>query len=144
MEVKKITREELFGLENKYLFHGSPVLFIEAKMYKATCDSKNPLNEQTAIYASNNLRFAILFAFEKLPKDNFSWGAVYKNGAFVGELKNSTYIDENAKGYIYCFDKSKFKETEKGSMQYVCYQNLKPEKIFEVNYKDYKDLFESV
>ena len=144
MEIQKILRKELFNLENKFLFHGSPFLFVEAKVNKAKCDTKNPLNEQTAIYASNSLRFAILFDFEKLPKDNFSWKATFKNGDFVGELKNSTYIDENAKGYIYCFDKFKFRETEKGSRQFVCYENLKPETIFEICYKDFKDFFVSV
>ena len=59
-------------------------------------------------------------------------------------MHDDTYIDENAKGYVYCYDKSKFQETEKGSMQFVCYKPLKPEMVVEVYYTDYKELFENV
>ncbi len=141
MKVSKITRDELFKLKDKYVFHGSTMLFNKAKPQQAKCDTKNPLNEQVAVYGAKDLRFAIIFAFEKLPKQNFSWAAVNYNGEYVAELKNGTYIDESAKGFIYCFDKSKFQETQKGSNQYVCYEEIEPEIIFEIEYIDYKDLF---
>lgn len=144
MEVKKTTREELFKLGDKYIFHGSPILFNKAKPHRSKCDSKNPLNEQNAIYGSDDLRFAIIFAFEKLPKNNYSWAAVSHNGEYVAELRNGTFIDENARGYVYCFDKTKFLETEKGSAQYVCYEELEPEMILEIEYIDYQDLFVNI
>lgn len=113
------------------------------KPQQARCESKNPLNEQNAIYGSNSLRFALLFAFEKLPKNSCSWAVINENGTRFGELRDSTYIDENAKGYIYCYDKSKFQETKHGSSQFVCFHDLAPQRIIEVEYKDYKDLFVS-
>lgn len=141
MEIEKITREELLKLEKDYIFHGSPTLFKKAKPHQAKCVTKNPLNEQVAVYGSNNLRFAIIFAFEKLPKQCFSWSAVNYNGEYFAELKDGTYVDDNAVSYIYLFNKSRFKETKKGSNQYVCYEDIEPERIFKIEYKNYKDLF---
>ena len=69
---------------------------------------------------------------------------MYRDGKYLGEMHNSTYIDDSAKGYIYCYDKTKFIETEKNSAQFVSYQPLKPERIVEVYYKDFKDLFVNV
>lgn len=141
MKIEKITRDKLFKLKDKYIFHGSSKLFDKAKPHQAKCDTKNPLNEQVAVYGAKDLRFAIIFAFEKLPKTNFSWAAINYDGQYVAELKNGTYIDENAKGYLYCFNKTKFKETQKGSNQYVCYEEIEPEIVFEIAYVDYKDFF---
>lgn len=141
MKVEKISRKELFKIENDYIFHGSPTLFTVGKPHKAKCDTKNPSNEQNAIYGANDLRFAIIFSFEKLPRENFSWRAISYNGKYVAELRDDTYIDENAKGYLYCYDKTKFKPTSEGSSQYVCFKELKPKKVFEILYKDFKDLF---
>lgn len=141
IKIEKISRDDLFKLENDYIFHGSPFLFEICKPHKAKCDSKNPSNEQTAIYGANNLKFAIVLAFEKLPKDKYSWKVSFINGKCVAELIDGTYIDESAKGYLYCFEKSKFKPTHKNSTQYVCFTEIKPLKIFEINYKDYADLF---
>lgn len=144
MKIEKITRDELFKLENDYIFHGSPKLFEIGKPHKAKCDTKNPLNEQTAIYGANDLRFAIIFAFEKLPRERFSWRAVNVNGEYIAELRDDTYIDENAKGYLYCYDKTKFKPSSEGSAQHICTEELKPLKVVEIEYKDYADLFVSV
>lgn len=144
MQVDKIKKEDLFKLEKEYIFHGSPFLFEIGKPHKAKCNTKNPLNEQTAIYGANDLRFAIIFAFEKLPREKFSWAAVNRNGKYVAELRDDTYIDESSKGYLYCYDKTKFKPTSEGSAQYVCLEELKPVKVFEIEFKDYMDLFVSV
>jgi len=141
MQIEKISRENLFKLENDYIFHGSPKLFDVAKPHHAKCDSKNPLNEQTAIYGANDLRFAIIFAFEKSPRQNYSWTAEKENGVYVGKLENGTYVDENAKGYLYCFEKSKFTPTSQNGEQYVCMEELKPQRIFELSYKDFSDFF---
>ena len=144
MQVEKIKRDELFKLEKEYIFHGSPKLFEIGKPHKAKCNTKNPVNEQNAIYGANDLRFAIIFAFEKLPSERFSWAAVNENGKYIAELRDDTYVDDNAKGYLYCYDKSKFKPTSQGSAQHVCMEELKPIKVFEIEYKDYVDLFVSV
>ena len=83
MKAKKITRDELFKLKDKYIFHGSSKLFDKAKPQQAKCVTKNPLNEQLAVYGAKDLRFAIIFAFEKLPKSNFSWAAVNYDGQYL-------------------------------------------------------------
>ena len=141
VKVEKIKRDELFKLERDYIFHGSPKLFEIGKPYKAKCNTKNPVNEKNAIYGVNDLRFSIIFAFEKLPRERFSWAAVNENGKYIAELRDDTYVDDNAKGYLYYYDKSKFKPTSQGSAQHVCMEELKPLMVVEIKYKDYSDLF---
>ena len=142
--VKEISKTELLLLKDKYIFHGSHVLFDVCKPHQARCNSKNAENEQFAIYGSSSLEFAILFAFEKLPKTKFSWEAsVDDNGQSYGILKDGTYITQEDFGYIYCFDKTNFKPTTEGGVQYVCKTEQKPVAIYKVYYKDFKELFET-
>lgn len=141
MDILIKKREDLEKMVGEYIFHGSVNLFDIAKPHKAKCDTKNPKNEQFAIYGSTDLRFAVLFSFPKMPLKNYAWGVRLKEGKFVGVLNNNTYIEENAKGYIYCFNKKHFKPIEKGSSQYVCKYELCPEYVFEIKYKDFKDCF---
>lgn len=139
-----ISKEKLVELKGKYIFHGSPILFDICKPHNAKCNSKNPLNEQNAIYGSDNLEFAILFAFAKLPKDKFHWCAVSDDIGFYAELHGETYIDDNAQGYIYCFDKNNFEQIKENDVQYVCYKELEPLCVHKIFYKDYKNLFKKV
>ena len=141
MEIKNLTKEQIKELQGKYIFHASPILFEVAKPHQAKCYSKKKDNEQFAIYGSPDLNFSIVFAFEKLPKEKFKWSCKYVNGKFMGVLSDETYIAEDAKGYLYCFNKTHFRETEKGSVQYVSKQELKPELVVEVYYKDFKNNF---
>lgn len=53
-------------------------------------------------------------------------------------------IDENAQGYLYCFDKRSFTPTEPGSVQCVSKKGLIPEIIYIVDYKMVKHLFEMI
>ena len=154
MEVRKLSRSELKKLEGNYVFHGSPTLFEEAMPHQATDYGNNPDNEHFAIYGSMELDFSIIFAFEKLPKARNHWRVVhvggkrvgnkYVGGRCVGELDKNTHIAEDAKGYLYCFDKKHFQPTTEGGRQYVCKYPVAPEIVSEVEYKDYMDLFEVV
>jgi len=99
----------------------------------------------TAVYGTNNIEFALLFSFEKLPKNDFSWSASFESGKHCAKLFNSTYIDENAFGYIYALDKKYFTNTESiGGIQYICKHSLKPKQIYKVYYKDFKDYFKNI
>jgi len=83
--------------------------------------------------------------FEKLPKNDFSWSASFESGKHCAKLFNSTYIDENAFGYIYALDKKYFTNTESiGGIQYICKHSLKPKQIYKVYYKDFKDYFKNI
>lgn len=141
MKVEELKKDELLELKGKYIFHGSITLFDEAKPHQARCSTKNPENEQFAVYGSPDLEFAILFAFPKLPEKEYNWSADHTDNGYVGVLHNKTYIDDNAYGYVYCFDKSKFKPTREGSSQFVCEENIVPEMVVKVWYKDFKELF---
>ena len=143
INVEEISKEELLKLKDKYIFHGSPALFDVCKPHKAKCDTGKKENNQFAIYGSSKLTFAILFTFEKLPKSKYKWSAnTADDGSCYALLEEGTYIDENAFGYIYCFNKNKFEPTAPGSHQQVCKQQLTPEKIFKVYYKQFTELFQ--
>ena len=144
MNILKLSRKELKALEGKYIFHGSPILFDVCKPHKATCKTGNLDNEKNAVYGALELDFALVFAFEKLPSDNNHWRVVHIGGKCVAELDKDTRIAEDAKGYLYCFNKNGFKPTAKGSRQYVCQEAIAPEIIAQVEYKDYQDLFVGV
>lgn len=139
--VKEISKLDLLKIKDEYIFHGSPKLFDNCKPHKAKCASHNPLNEQKAIYGTNNIEFAILFAFEKLPSDKYDWCTVYDGKSYYAELHDKTYIEDNAFGYIYCFNKVEFNPIKDGSVQYVCKHNLNPVLIYKIYYKDFKELF---
>ena len=139
--VSKCPKQELLKLKNKYIFHGSHSLFDVCKPQKAKCDTHAKENELNAIYGSDDINFAVLFAFEKLPKEHFSWSANYIDGEWRGVLYDDTYINNNDFGYLYLFDKSNFVPTREGSCQFVCKKALKPIKIIKVFYKDFKERF---
>ena len=141
MVIEEISKSELLKLKEKYIFHGSSKLFDECLPHQATCSTDNSLNKQNAVYGTSDLRFAILFCFEKLPVDKFDWAVVSYNGVRVGELYDGTYIEENSYGYLYCFNKNDFAICENKGVQYVCEHSVIPKKVYKVFYKDYKDLF---
>ena len=133
--------EEIFDMKDKYIFHGSHSLFKICKPKQAHCDTHAKENELNAIYGSDDINFAVLFAFEKLPKEHYSWSADYIDGEWQGVLYNDTYIDKDDYGYLYLFEKSDFAPTSKGSCQFVCKRPLKPIKTIKVFYKDFQDRF---
>lgn len=140
--IPTISKDELISLNGKYIFHGSHTLFDVCKPHLAKCESKRPENEHFAIYGSNNLTFALLFAFEKLPKNKLHWTAKHDaSGNFYGVLKEGTYIAEDDFGYLYCFDPSYFTPTDNQGFQYICEKEIQPLKVFKVAYKDYNYLF---
>lgn len=139
--ISECSKQELKELKDKFIFHGSHHLFDICKPQKAKCDTHAKENELTAIYGSDDINFAVLFAFQKLPKEHYSWSANYVNGEWRGFLYDDTYIDNNDYGYLYIFNKSDFAPTSKGSSQFVCKKALKPIKIIKVFYKDFKERF---
>lgn len=141
IDVEILSKEELLMLSGKYIFHGSHALFEVCKPHKAQCGTHMAENEQTAIYGSDDLNFSVLFAFEKLPSEHFSWSADFVDGKWVGKMFGGTYIDDNDYGYLYVFDKAHFTPTNAGGSQFVCKKEIRPLKIIKVFYKDLKDHF---
>ena len=140
---QEISKEELLKLKDKFIFHGSPTLFDICKPHQAKCDTGKKENSQFAIYGSSELTFAILFAFEKQPKSKYKWSAnTAKDGSCYAILEEGTYVDEDAFGHIYCFDKTKFEPTAPGSHQQVCKKQLAPAKIYKIYYKQFSELFQ--
>ena len=139
-----MTKKQLNSLVGEYIFHGSPKLFEICKPHQATCESKNSDNEKNAIYGTNELDFAVVFAFEKLPLNGCHWRVVHVGDRCIAELDKDTYIDANSKGYLYCFNKNKFKQVSVGSRQYICEEIISPDMVVKLQYKDFKNLFVSV
>lgn len=141
--IETISKSELLKLKDDYIFHGSPALFEECKPHQSKDSRHIKGNEHFAIYGSNNLSFAILFAFEKLPHTTASWSAQCDEfGNYFASLYEGTYIEESAYGYLYCFDPKYFQPIKKGDCQYICKTSLTPKRIFKIYYKDYQQLFE--
>lgn len=141
---QEISKEELLKLKGKYIFHGSPTLFDVCQPHLANCNTGKKENNQFAIYGSSNLSFSILFAFQKQPKERYSWHTSKErdqNGNFYAILEDGTYINEDAFGYLYCFEKAQFTPTEEGGHQYVCNKPLKPTKIYKIHFKQFSNQF---
>ena len=147
--METFTRETLKTISKRYIFHGSPKLIKELAPHQARCASGKEQNLHNAVYGSSAPEFAIVFAFEKTPttenlkesgwtvstpsnkaKPDSPWATLYK-------MK----IEENAKGFLYYFPKEKFSRSSPGSIQLICQESIAPEKVFQINYKDFEYLF---
>lgn len=142
-DVEILTKKELLKLNGKYIFHGSHALFDVCKPHKASCGSHKKENEQNAIYGSDNLTFAALFAFEKQPREHYSWRVDFCDGKWLGILSDNSFIKDNDFGYLYLFNKSLFVPTEVGGSQFVCKKEALPQRIIKIFYSDFKDQFKT-
>ena len=141
MSIKEFSKDELIKIENQYIFHGSPFMFEMCNPHQAKCDSGNKENTQFAVYGTNDFLEAVLYAFKKSPEKNYSWSAKHNENGYYAELHGETFIEEDAFGYVYCFDKQRFKPTREGTSQHVCYEQIQPSVVYKVYYKDFKNSF---
>ncbi len=122
-------------MKKEYLFHGSPIR-VDRLIPSQACDVEYEEGCQYAVYATTNKTMAILF----------SMGCI-EEGAGAERIMMPEYGDKmlfrncrpnyNSKGYIYHLEKSKFVHAM-GS-QWVCYDEIVPEYIEEIDVNDYLD-----
>lgn len=137
--VTSISREELFKLSNKFIFHGSNKLFDLCIPSQAYCNTGIVENRKYAVYGTSDIRFAICFALSK--GIDTSWEVFEKESSYCAHIHSKTKFKNNKVGYLYLFDKKDFTNTREESIQFFCNHPVKPVKIYKILYKNYEDLF---
>ena len=120
-------------MEKEYLFHGSPIK-VDKLIPNQACDVEYKEGCQYAVYATTNKMMAILFSMgcietgdnaERIMMPEYGDKMLFKN----------CHPNYNVKGYLYYLDKSKFIHAM-GSQQ-VCYEEIEPDCIEEIDVNDY-------
>lgn len=130
-----------------FLFHGSPKLLKTIEPRKAHDSSGNKYNEDCAIYLTPSIIMASAYAFKdkikEMSKDkkwNFNIGYDSLRGEVVVEMENVN-IDDDLIGYIYVFPFNSKYEHQRNSLQYKCFEKIKPVDIIKVRFGDYKKYY---
>jgi hypothetical protein len=120
----------------KYLWHGSINKHKKLEPSKAVDLSGHPDSNKKGVYATDIKELAIEFglADKKLHK----FADYSKNPVQLVLIEGS--IRTGKKFYLYKLHKTNFKETPKGSHQWVSIKSIKPIEILELNVDDYKHL----
>ena len=121
----------------EYLYHGSPYKY-DILIPNQAFDIGFEAGCQLAVYATSNRNMALCFALgsvadsekevERTMMPEYGDKMLFKNG----------HPNYGGKGYLYKLDKSKF--THAMGTQWVCYEEIIPEEIIEIQVNDYLDL----
>jgi hypothetical protein len=118
-----------------YLYHGSPVKTQVLKPNQAV-DTGFKEGCQLAVYATSNINMAICFALGCITDgENYERTMMPEYGDKM--VFKKCHPNYGGKGYVYCLDKTKFVHAM-GS-QWVCYEEVIPEEVIEINVDDYLD-----
>ncbi len=125
----------------EYLYHGSPQRYDKLIPNQAQ-DIEFEEGCQYAVYATDNQKMAICFALgcvadgelpvERTMMPEYGDKMLFKHG----------HPNYGGNGYLYKLDKSKF--VHAFGSQWVCYEEIIPEEIMEINVDDYLELCEVV
>ena len=122
-------------MEKEYLYHGSPYK-LDKLIPNRAHDVGFAEGCQLAVYGTSNQKMAICFALgcveeseeaERIMMPEYGDKMVFRK----------CHPNYGGKGYLYYLDKTKFVHAM-GS-QYVCYEEIFPEKVVEINVDDYMD-----
>lgn len=120
----------------EYLYHGSPNK-LDKLIPNQAHDVAFQEGCQLAVYATSSMDMAICFAMgcisdgdeaERIMMPEYGNKMVFKN----------CHPHYGGKGYVYFLDKSKFVHAL-GS-QWVCFSEITPDKVIEINVDDHLDL----
>ena len=120
----------------EYLYHGSPVKVERLKPNQAI-DACYKEGCQLTVYATTNKKMAICFAlgciedskdFERIMMPEYGDKMVFRK----------CHPNYGGKGYVYCLDKTKFVPAMRS--QWVCFEEIIPDMIIDINVDDYLDL----
>ncbi len=126
----------MIGTNEAYLYHGSPVKTQVLKPNQAV-DTAFKEGCQLAVYATSNINMAICFALGCIPDgENYERTMMPEYGDKM--VFKNCHPNYGGKGYVYCLDKTKFVHAM-GS-QWVCYEEVIPEEVIEIDVDDYLDL----
>lgn len=130
----------------KYLFHGSPKILESIEPKQSHDSSKNPDNEDYAVFLTSSLLIASAYAFKDKIKEismdldwDFSIGQDEYGNLFIN--MNNVRLDDELIGYIYIFSFNSNYENNGNTIQYKCYEEIRPIDILKVKFKDFKTYY---
>ena len=122
-------------MEKEYLYHGSPVR-VNKLIPNQAYDTGFEEGCQYAVYATTNQNMAICFALgcveesenaERIMLPEYGDKMVFRN----------CHPNYGGKGYVYILNKEKFSYAM-GS-QWVCFEEIVPDEVIEINVDEYLD-----
>ncbi|HCI05155.1 TPA: hypothetical protein DEX28_00210 [Patescibacteria group bacterium] len=123
----------------QYLFHGSEneIEIFEPHQAYNFINGKKTKDDKPGVHASPFAEVAVFMSLinNKNCPAGFS-NTFYWNGSKVvlGATKQALDQLNNAKGYVYVFDKFSFKQ--RSSIEYIHHTSIKPLRMIEVGFKD--------
>ena len=120
----------------EYLYHGSPVK-VDTLLPHQALDESFSEGCQCAVYATSSKEMAICFALGNvIESDDAERTMMPETGNKL--IFKHCHPNYGGKGYLYVLDKSKF--THSMGLQWVCYEEVIPVEIIEINVDDYLHL----
>lgn len=130
-----------------YLFHGSPIYLDTIEQRQAHDSNGNVENEDFAVFLTSSFIIASAYAFKDKIKElsnglnwNFDIGYDSDNNEVNIKFEN-VKIDDDIEGFIYVFPYSDNYEHHGRSIQYKCYENIKPVDVVKVRFEDFKKYY---
>lgn len=134
-------------LNPTYLFHGSPKQLEVIEQRQAYDSNGNIENEDYAVFLTSSFIIASAYAFKDRIKElsdvldwNFEIGYNSDNNEVDIKFENVN-IDDDIEGYIYVFPFNNNYEHSGKSIQYKCYENIKPIDVIKVRLEDFKKYY---
>ena len=117
----------------EYIFHGSPIK-VKKLVPNQACDIAFEEGCQLAVYGTTNKKMAILFALGCITESDEAERIMMPE---YGDkmLFRKCHPNYGGKGYLYYLDKSKFIHAM--GTQWVCYDEIVPERIEEICVNEY-------
>lgn|SRR5574344_1209544 len=119
-----------------FIFSGRDHLTKTLLPHKAYDSTGNIANEDTAIYLSSSFLIASAYAFKSnVASTDFTIGSI--------SVLMKTNIADDTIGYVYVFknDGTFICEHPGRSVQYKCYEEMKPLDILKIRYGDFKKFY---
>ena len=119
--------------EKEYIFHGSPIK-VKKLVPNQACDIAFEEGCQLAVYGTTNKKMAILFALGCITESDEAERIMMPE---YGDkmLFRKCHPNYGGKGYLYYLDESKFIHAM--GTQWVCYDEIVPERIEEICVNEY-------
>ena len=131
----------------RYLFHGSPKLLEIIEKRQAYDSCANSENEDYAVFLTSSFIIASAYAFKDTIKKlsdgldwNFEIGYDNKTDELDIRMDNVNVFDD-LEGYIYVFPFNPNYDHQNSSIQYKCYENIKPIDIIKVKFAQFKKYY---
>ena len=131
-----------------YLFHGSPKLLEVVEQRQAHDSNGVKENEDYAVFLTSSFIIASAYAFKDSIKKisdglNWSFDISYDFDTDQVDIRfENVNLDDNLEGYIYVFPFSKEYEHKTRSIQYKCYENIKPIDAVKVKFSDFNSYYQ--